>query len=502
MAVGTTNPLKRLALMYDTTNNIGLVQAMIAGTGTSPLCLNAAGGNVGIGTASPGSPLTVVGTSGSVVFTIGSTNTTLDFQPGSRFGTASPGFTTIDPNGSSPQGVGIWDLFVVNGGCAIGSAYVQTTPPSNGLIVAGNVGIGTTSPPGKLTVGTNGDAESMAVGAWNDRYFCVGQSVSATSSAVAIGFNNTTATGWIYSLAPSTAWRTLNFGAANYNFLCASTNPTLTITNGAVGINKTNPGVILHVFGNGGAGVAMFDNAPANDSTSKGFLNTGTGQRCLAPMWSGNGLYFYGVSNSGYVRFIAGGTNYFTGQHAGVPDNTDIKTNVKDYVGLIVCSNDTGYTSYNTQTNEKYVGAAAISINECLPNITLATKDCDKSVFGVISNQKDNASTNTDGTQEYDETTEWSTDLHDRVRVNSIGEGAIWVSNINGSLENGDYITSSIIPGVGRRQDDDLLHNYTVAKATMSCDFKLNTPKYKSETFQFDGTTYTKAFIGCTYHCG
>jgi hypothetical protein len=54
MAVGTTNPLKRLALMYDTTNNIGLVQAMIAGTGTSPLCLNAAGGNVGIGTASPG----------------------------------------------------------------------------------------------------------------------------------------------------------------------------------------------------------------------------------------------------------------------------------------------------------------------------------------------------------------------------------------------------------------------------------------------------------------
>jgi hypothetical protein len=53
MAVGTTNPLKRLALMYDTTNNIGLVQAMIAGTGTSPLCLNAAGGNVGIGTTTP-----------------------------------------------------------------------------------------------------------------------------------------------------------------------------------------------------------------------------------------------------------------------------------------------------------------------------------------------------------------------------------------------------------------------------------------------------------------
>ena len=49
MAVGSTNTNKRLALMYDTTNNIGLVQAMIAGTGTSPLCLNAAGGNIALG---------------------------------------------------------------------------------------------------------------------------------------------------------------------------------------------------------------------------------------------------------------------------------------------------------------------------------------------------------------------------------------------------------------------------------------------------------------------
>ena len=288
----------------------------------------------------------------------------------------------------------------------------------------------------------------------------------------------------------------------NMHFYTAGNERITILANGNVGINKTNPGVILHVYGDGGAGVAMFDNCPANDSTSKSYLNTGTGYRGLPPLWSGSGLYFYGVTASGYLRVILGGSSYFTGQHAGVPDNTDIKTNVKDYVGLIVCSNDTGYTSYNTQTNEKYVGAAAIAINECLPNITLATKDCDKSVFGVISNQKDNNSTNTDGTQEYDETTEWSTDLHDRVRVNSIGEGAIWVSNINGSLENGDYITSSIIPGVGRRQDDDLLHNYTVAKATMSCDFKLDTPKYKSETFQFNGTTYIKAFIGCTYHCG
>ena len=58
------------------------------------------------------------------------------------------------------------------------------------------------------------------------------------------------------------------------------------------------------------------------------------------------------------------------------------------------------------------------------------------------------------------------------VIINSLGEGAIWVSDINGPLSNGDYITTSDIKGIGMVQDDDLLHNYTVAKITMNCDFK------------------------------
>jgi hypothetical protein len=85
--------------------------------------------------------------------------------------------------------------------------------------------------------------------------------------------------------------------------------------------------------------------------------------------------------------------------------------------------------------------------------------------------------------------------------VNGLGEGAIWVTNINGNIENGDYICSSSIPGYGRKQDDDLLHNYTVAKTTMSCTFELYTDKYKCEEFIVNGTKYRKAFIACTYHC-
>ena len=52
------------------------------------------------------------------------------------------------------------------------------------------------------------------------------------------------------------------------------------------------------------------------------------------------------------------------------------------------------------------------------------------------------------------------------------------------------------------KQADDLLHNYTVAKITQDCDFDLSSLDYICEEFTFSGSTYRKAFVGCTYHCG
>lgn len=71
----------------------------------------------------------------------------------------------------------------------------------------------------------------------------------------------------------------------------------------------------------------------------------------------------------------------------------------------------------------------------------------------------------------------------------SLGEGCILVTNVNGNIENGDYITTSNISGYGMKQDDDILHNYTVAKCTEDVTW--------SDT---DGVQYQ--LIGCTYHCG
>lgn len=61
-------------------------------------------------------------------------------------------------------------------------------------------------------------------------------------------------------------------------------------------------------------------------------------------------------------------------------------------------------------------------------------------------------------------------------------------------MENGDYITSSIIKGLGQKQNSEILHSYTVAKAT--------------ETINWDNIAvdedlgYKKALISVTVHCG
>ena len=72
-------------------------------------------------------------------------------------------------------------------------------------------------------------------------------------------------------------------------------------------------------------------------------------------------------------------------------------------------------------------------------------------------------------------------------RFNALGEGLINVCGENGNIEIGDFITTSSIPGKGMKQSDDLMRNYTVAKAR--------------ENVTFSSPTEVK-LIACTYHCG
>jgi len=183
----------------------------------------------------------------------------------------------------------------------------------------------------------------------------------------------------------------------------------------------------------------------------------------------------------------------FTGQHRNYPVGGNV-LDFSDKIGLIVAS----VGQYKSLTS----GSAEISINEALPLVELSTKRNQKSVFGVISDHEDPNETSRDYVIGNWGSVYEKMQNDDRLIINSLGEGAIWICNINGNLQNGDYITSCEVPGYGMKQDDDILHNYTAAKITCDCDFFLDSTVYRCEEFQHEGKTYRRAFVGCTYHCG
>ena len=127
----------------------------------------------------------------------------------------------------------------------------------------------------------------------------------------------------------------------------------------------------------------------------------------------------------------------FTGQHISRYDFLDIK------VGYIVCSNGK-YKALNTQSEQQIDN---ILIDESVPIVEYSIQAYDKKVFGVISKKEEDK-------RIVGEVFQTELEKHDeRVIIYSIGEGAIWVSIENGHLENGDYICSSSLDGIGMKQE-------------------------------------------------
>ena len=155
----------------------------------------------------------------------------------------------------------------------------------------------------------------------------------------------------------------------------------------------------------------------------------------------------------------------FTGQHRSFIDGVPY-SQYTGLEGLIVSANKNKY--YDIDKNLT-AGSNAIQISQSLPLVSLSSVAKDKACFGVISGSEDPER------REYAQGSFVSVTEKQvgdtRAFINSVGEGAIWVTNVNGPLESGDYITTSNVAGYGMRQDDDVLHNYTVAKITMDCDF-------------------------------
>ena len=173
----------------------------------------------------------------------------------------------------------------------------------------------------------------------------------------------------------------------------------------------------------------------------------------------------YKWNEHGFLTWNGTAQMNFTGQH---------KTFIKDVpfsqadglYGLIVSSDQNKYIK---MSNGIEAGSNAITTNESLPIVSLSNVVTDKKCFGVISASEDPEQR----TEQYGVFgSNFEKEKGDtRVYINSVGEGAIWVSNIGGSLESGDYITTSNVAGYGQKQEGAGLMNYTVAKITMDCDF-------------------------------
>ena len=270
----------------------------------------------------------------------------------------------------------------------------------------------------------------------------------------------------------------------------------------------------------------LFKNQSVYFDIGRGGLYFDNGKLGLGTLSPTNTLHVVGTAYFDSPINIAGtSVSSFTGKHICFPDG-DIDE------GLIVSANKNKYVSLNGSIE---TGLGAIKSDESLPVVSLSNVSNDRSVFGVIHKiEKEGTKriTNFDGIN----TEVQKLPGDNRVIVNSIGEGAMWVTNTNGNLVSGDYITTSNVAGYGQRQDDDILHNYTVAKITMDCDFNpqevplqvikeeldsygriqweddplgVTEKAYKIRYLDANGietdeanAVHIAAFVGCTYHCG
>jgi len=181
------------------------------------------------------------------------------------------------------------------------------------------------------------------------------------------------------------------------------------------------------------------------------------------------------ITRSAISATAAGGYTNFTGIHHCKASSNYLYDN--KYIGRIVSSTKK-YSSINSVYGDDNIKRNLDKKEwDCLPIVELSSKQNDKNVFGIITKIEDNHSKQREYQTGY-MIHYYDKELFDRrLHIAGVGEGGIWVCDYNGGnsnnsiIESGDYITSSLIPGFGMKQHDDLQHNYTVAKATMDCDF-------------------------------
>jgi hypothetical protein len=246
------------------------------------------------------------------------------------------------------------------------------------------------------------------------------------------------------------------------------------LTHGVLGVSES-------INGRGVSGNATATTGPAigvrgQSSSTEGY---GVYGRALATDGTNYGVFGNSSSIAGYDFYAGGaGVNYgpFTGAH-------EVKLaagfGVEVLPGLLVSV--TGRAAIRKNPD------GTVNLSSTMPTVRLCSSANEKAVLGALV-----AETILPEGHWYE-----SKEGERFATVNALGEGRVWVASINGPIEAGDYITTSSIPGYGQRQDDDLLHSYTVGKAIETVDWDM-----VIETIEFNGSLYKIYLIAVVYTSG
>ena len=306
-------------------NNIGLyVSSVTGGTANYDAIFNG-GGNVGIGTTSPSSPLEVVGTAQYI----------------SQFQSSNTTGTWMVLNNTTTGGIP-WNFVATGSANGEGAGNLLIRDNSNVRMImqssTGNIGIGTASPTAIL--------HTVASGAKTAAYsgnLLTNTATSSTSSIKKAGVEIQSTGSWTGSSASNIGLyvSSVTGGTSNYDAIFNG--------GGNVGIGTTSPTAVLHTVASGAKTAAYSGNLLTNTATSSTASITKAGLEIQSTgTWSGTSANNIGL----YVSSTTGGTN-----------NYDAIFNGGGNVGIGTSSPTTLFYVTGTTSSGGYIATVANTTN-------------------------------------------------------------------------------------------------------------------------------------------